>query len=448
MPASRYEAENEVARSKGKSAPATLLKVGFALASMALGALGVQRPVLALALVGGLGLILVGFAWPQKLILWSIPFILLPDIPTLPYSPKVLLVVALGCVWVGGAVRGSWRLGWTHLLLAAFTLLLAVSYFSNGAPGAERHFASFLAAVVLCVVLSSVGPGLGQTVKTIGFSGVLFAGLALALNFGAQDRLEGFGLNPNFLGHALALGCIALVALYLPSASVLFLVPAAGAALAVAATGSRGAVVALAAGVCYLLIGHGKRVLAVVLALVLVVAGFLVPPISSRVENSALFNRSSTSIASNNKVRFEAALVAVRYSIQNPIFGIGYGQFTEMTPGESALRIRINTHNDYLRLAAEAGLLTLCVFIGLLVMALNFHSVTRGPRRPIDWEIRSTRAVLVVGLVGICFANSLANLQVTGAFWISLGSLLRVREEVRQSDDSSGDVLEATQLGR
>lgn len=380
----------------------------------------VLAPIAVLALVSGLAGIWLGLKRPNMLVLVAIPVILLPDLPG-TFSPKILFIALIGFIWLTGVFSGRWRLRVPHLLLVGFAVLLALSYLVNGASNSWKHVSSLLAGALLCMALISFGPSLASAVRAVALTGFAMATLSLLLNFGSEGRLEGLKLNPNFLGHALAISGIALLAVALGSRNPLWLLPIAATAFALLSTGSRGATIALAVGAIYLIAGCGHRVLAAAFAVVAIGTAFLLPPVQSTIEGSALLNRSVGSLESNNRVRLQAAGVAVRYSLENPLYGIGYGQFTEIAASQSALRIRLNTHNDYLRLAAEAGLTTLLLFVSVVAMGLRFNTPT--------WDLRSATAVLIVGLVGLLFANSLANLQVTGALWICLGSLIRVRYE-------------------
>jgi O-antigen ligase len=90
------------------------------------------------------------------------------------------------------------------------------------------------------------------------------------------------------------------------------------------------------------------------------------------------------------------------------------------------LGISINTHNDYLRLAAESGLVTLVLLLALLWLGLarryTAHHVV-------------LQALGVAYATGLLFANALTDLVISTPFWISLGCLL-ARSADRTTDPS------------
>jgi O-antigen ligase len=96
----------------------------------------------------------------------------------------------------------------------------------------------------------------------------------------------------------------------------------------------------------------------------------------------------------------------------NPVLGVGYGRFPVVADNDPRLNFFINTHNDFLRLAAELGLPGLGLFL------LMLYSSATGLRRGGE---RAGLVVLATYLVGLMFANTLSNMAVTAPFWICLG---------------------------
>lgn len=153
----------------------------------------------------------------------------------------------------------------------------------------------------------------------------------------------------------------------------------------------------------------------VLIALAILVAALVLPGTLDSVENDLTGSRTSTELTANTEVRKQAALLAVRVALDHPFRGIGYGMFPDYARTSSILGIYINTHNDYLRLAAEAGIVALVLFVALLWLGL-------ARRYAADHAILQSLGVAYS--VGLLFANTLTDLLVSAPFWVSLGCLL------------------------
>ncbi|WP_405878067.1 O-antigen ligase family protein [Streptomyces sp. NBC_01136] len=231
----------------------------------------------------------------------------------------------------------------------------------------------------------------------------------------AADRLTGLGLNPNYVGAMLALSLVAAVGLVRLNRSWVWLLPALVCAAALLETRSRGAFLAAAAGLASVLLAGRLLRHKVLIALAILVAALVLPGTLDSVENDLTGSRTSTELTANTEVRKQAALLAVRVALDHPFRGIGYGMFPDYARTSSILGIYINTHNDYLRLAAEAGIVALVLFVALLWLGL-------ARRYAADHAILQSLGVAYS--VGLLFANTLTDLLVSAPFWVSLGCLL------------------------
>ena len=230
----------------------------------------------------------------------------------------------------------------------------------------------------------------------------------------AAGRLVGLGLNPNYAGVFLALATVAAVGMARVGRSRAWLLPALVCAAAVFETRSRGAYLAVLAGLtCLLLSGRPPRQ-KVFLTLAALIAALVLPGTLNS-QNGLTGDRSTTELAANSEVRTQAALLAARVAFENPLRGIGYARFPDFAESTAGFHISMNTHNDYLRLAAEAGVLALVLFLALMWRGLS--------RRCSGYEA-VLRAVVVAYGGALVFANTLSNLVITIPFWISLGCLL------------------------
>lgn len=275
--------------------------------------------------------------------------------------------------------------------------------------------ASLLMGLGLLAASAVAPPGPRPVAYLVAGSGAGVAGYLLARGEYVDDRLTGLGLNPNYLGAMLALALVAAVGLARLNRSWVWLLPALPCAVAILETRSRGAFLMVAAGLaCVLLVRRPLRH-KVVIALTILAVAMALPGTLDAVDGNLTGNRTSTELTANTEVRKQAALVAVRAALDHPVRGIGYGVFPGYAQSPSVFGIYINTHNDYLRLAAEAGVGTLALFVALLWLGL-------GRRYSADQAILQSLGVAYS--VGLLFANTLGNLLVTAPFWVSLGCLL------------------------
>ncbi|MEV0322470.1 O-antigen ligase family protein [Streptomyces sp. NPDC050658] len=338
-----------------------------------------------------------------------------------------VVIAAVTLVGFHAAVKG-FRPGIDVALIVLLAVVLLVSCVlprmagaaaTDGAWNDLRYLLAGLAVLAACLVAAPDPRRVAQLTACCG-SGT--AAYLLMCGDHAQGRLFGLGLNPNYVGVLLALATVAAVGIAKASRNWMWLLPALVCAAAVFETRSRGAFLAVLAGLaCLFLAGRPARqkVLLVFAGLVAV----LVLPGTLNSQNGLTGDRSSTELAANSEVRTQAALLAARVAFENPLRGIGYARFPDFAASAADLHVSINTHNDYLRLAAEAGALALVLFVALM---------WRGLARRCSGYEAVLRAVVVAYAGALVFANTLSNLVVTIAFWMALGCLL-----ARTSDSGS-----------
>jgi O-antigen ligase len=242
----------------------------------------------------------------------------------------------------------------------------------------------------------------------------------LMLGDHSYGRLEGLGLNPNFLGALLVLPLVAAAGLVRPRHRLIWLLPAAVCLAGMLATQSRGAFVAGVVGVAIVWLHGRRRGLQVLAVSAVTTLAVIFPRAIDAAERLVVGGRQAAELSRDSAVREHAARFAARVAAGHPLRGIGYGLFPSYAENSPDLGIYIATHNDYLRLAAEAGLPVLCAFLALAWL---------GMRRPVSGDLAISRAMVAAYVVGLFFANELANLLVSMAFWLSLGCLLAATGE-------------------
>ncbi|HEX6470516.1 MAG TPA: O-antigen ligase family protein [Streptosporangiaceae bacterium] len=291
---------------------------------------------------------------------------------------------------------------------------------------AAADLGALLVGLALLAAVTAVAPRPSVIIRTVAGAGALAAGYALV--FGVHDggRLAAFGLNPNYLGGMLALPCVAAAGLAWLRRNPAWLAPAAACLTAIITTQSRGAFLSAAAGIAVVVVqGRGRRArwrfalaagaAGVAIALAAPAGGGL-----GLVEQVAAGNREHSELAYDTTVRGDVAEFAMKVAARHPVRGIGYAAFPSYAATAPDFGIYMATHDDYLRLAAEAGGIALGAFLVLLWLGV------RGRRHG---ELAVARAVTVAYAVGLVFANPLGNLLVSLPFWLSLGCLLAVRPD-------------------
>ncbi|MGW8951717.1 O-antigen ligase family protein [Streptomyces sp. NPDC055709] len=304
-------------------------------------------------------------------------------------------------------------------VLLLLTFAITVSYLlPQITVTTERPWKGYVVLLVglgLLAVSAAAPADPRRIAQVVAVSGAAVAGYLLLHEEYAAGRLTGLALNPNYIGALLALPFVAAVGLARLNRSWLWLLPALPCATAILETRSRGAFLMVAAGVaCVVLAGRPLRH-KILIALSIFGVAMVLPGSLDEVGNSLTGDRSSAELTANTDVRKRAAWVAARVALDHPFRGIGYGMFPEYARTSSDLGIYINTHNEYLRLAAEAGVGALVLFVALLWLGL-------ARRRTPDLAI--LQALGVATAVGLLFANTLTNLVVSAPFWVSLGCLL------------------------
>lgn len=430
------------------------------LATPALGCLVLryERPAL-LACCGGL-LALLTVLRPAAALATLIPIGLLEAATsggaslTFMATALVTLTAALRATATAGA--GPLRPAHPWIGLLAGVLIVSMRFPPLGVAvdgAAASDIRGMLAGLALLAVVAANAPRPAAIVRVIAFAGTLAAAYALGYGEHADGRLTALGFNPNYLGGLLALPCVAAAGLARSARSTASaraarperhaprparpraplhdhagVVPAwvasAGVCLAaIIETQSRGAFLAAAAGLAVVLLqGRTGRsrlvcVLAAGLAGAGIVAGAVVAPHGGLgpIEHLAAGDRRPAELAYDTAVRGDAAEFAAAVAARHPIRGIGYGRFPSYAAADPKFGVYMATHDDYLRLAAEAGAAALAAFLVVLWLGV------RGRR---SGDLAVLRAVAVAYAIGLFFANPLANLVASLPFWLALGCLL------------------------
>lgn len=315
-------------------------------------------------------------------------------------------------------VAGHRRLRPPHLWMSLFGLLLLLAYLFPATPGrAPDRFSDLiclLAGLGLTAAIATSPPPPRVLAGVTALAGGVAAGWLLLAGTRADGRLEGLGLNPNYLGAFLALPLIAAVGLARHRRPI-WLVPGAVCLAGLVATQSRGAFIAGAVGVAIVFLQGRRRGIQAAVVLAAIGFGTVFPGVIDAAEHAAVGGRQAAELSQNSSIREHVAWCAVKVAAEHPLRGIGYAMFPSYAENSPGLGIYIATHNDFLRLAAETGIVSLGTFVVLIWL---------GMKRPGHGELAIPRAMTAAYAVGLLFANELANLVVSMPFWLALGCLL------------------------
>lgn len=319
------------------------------------------------------------------------------------------------------------------LVLIFVTALVASCVWPQVIDKPQRHFGlvTLLGGVAVFCVCIGARLSAKWLAIVVAMAGGLTAMIVLTLGRVDPDlatwdrgRLWALGQNPNGLALLVSLPLIAAVGLAWRRREPLWLLPALPCALTIWLTESRGAVLAVACGLAYLfLVGRrwwwqtGGIIAAGSLAMALCQVFFtaaspaVAPPaaVSSPAPASQAAqppqeppptirvipapqktkevvvpaagspgepvgvggSRKAKDLEHNNAVRIRVARFAVEVALRHPIMGIGYGGFATFAKAAPEFALYMNTHNEYLRLAAESGFLALISFGALLWLGLR-----------------------------------------------------------------------------
>jgi O-antigen ligase len=313
-------------------------------------------------------------------------------------------------------------MGFTALTRYALNLLLVVIVFS--AIRTRRHVLVLLAIFVGGALLS-------------GAYGLLFAGVGTAGD--APARLGGAGVDANFLAALLVAALVLAVVLAGLHEAPRGARVAAGlcallAAVGITATVSRSGLVSLAvvllAGLA--LAGRGRRLGMLVLAVV-AVAGF-----TAYVTAVAPRDHVQRLLHAGGEGRSDLYTIGWRMVAARPVEGVGVGNFQAasvdylLRPGviersEFIVDTPKSTHNIYLQVAAELGIVGIALFAFLLGIAIRCAlEAARRFARAGDPTMDVVSRAVAVATLGVLVSDAFASEQFSKPLWLllSLGPVL------------------------
>jgi O-antigen ligase len=375
----------------------------------------------------------------------SVPLIYLEQVPgvsRIPSGVALLLVMA----WFG-TLSGRGTLfsevfkrhrGMYLLLLMLMTwITLSLLWARDPSAGAGALYAWYWAAGIVLVVPTVLSTRRHVVIVCVGFIvGALIAAMISLpqISSGSSTdyatRLGGDLINPNYFAAALlsaaALAAGLMAVVRRPVHKKLLLAACALAIVAIFATGSRGGLIAgvVMIAAAFALMRRQRLRVGVIVVVGLVLATVWVSSSDSTLSRLRDFNTSGTG-------RVDIWTVALRMWEDHPIAGVGFMNFPTVSrdyilqPGQLSSEFIINdpkeTHNAYLGLLAENGVIGLALFLALTIALIR---ATWQAARRLDEAGDSSYATLARA-IGIAQIGALAALMFThntynNALWILL----------------------------
>jgi O-Antigen ligase len=393
------------------------------LAMLAFAALLVHKEKLAIIAVACSAVLPLALRRVSAIALGLIPVMVLSATPLHSTKLGLIAVGLLALATVARVCTGSLRVRSAHLWVAVLIVMVLLAYLFpadrlvSGGEIRDTLLWTIGGLLVLTVCIASP-PATSALLGVILVTGAVSGVVASAQRDYVEGRLQGLGLNPNYLAIYLAVPIIISIGLTVRHRNLLWLAPAAACLPALLATKSRSGFLALAVGVVFLIIqGRPPRqkMLIALISVFTVLAVLVLKVNLTELTSLGAGNRSTVELGSDNLVRSQIALFALHTVLTHPLLGIGLGQFPQYAAVSSSFGIYITTTNEYLLLASETGLISLVAFLMLLWPAL---------RKSAHGDLAIVRAVVVTGAVSMFFVDTFGSPIVAVPFWACLGALL------------------------
>ena len=292
-------------------------------------------------------------------------------------------------------------------------VLVAVSwsYFSRRDP--RPHLVLVVCAASLAGLL-----GIAQYAAGPGAAGLPFGGLIIDPPGDVIARANGPFSNPNYFGYFLAVALVLTLALAATGGRMRILALASlPIGIGLLLTFSRGALLAAGLGIVAV-IWTRSRVAGFALAIVALVVfvAFIPTFLELRTGVTGVPPPETFGDDISDSGRFEAMLSAFPVWRLDPIFGAGFGQYDAESAWFVGSSPATSSHNEYLSLVAEQGIIGIALFVALAGL-----TAARSIGRP-GWSRDVALAPLVAYAAGAMIIEPLASLQTSGLIWLTIGA--------------------------
>ena len=217
-------------------------------------------------------------------------------------------------------------------------------------------------------------------------------------------------------------------------------------------TGSRGGTLAAVVLAMFSIFFSSNRVRVLMTALPLILILFALMPqeiihrlaqvgLDDSTEVSQDMEESKAKDSSNE--RRHLFIESVKYTLKNPIFGIGPGRFADAIwedgKKEGRHEASLGTHNTYTQIGAECGIPALCMFVGAVFVTIRnsyrlYRATVKDPARGVVSAIAFTCFVLSVAFSIDVFFHHMAysgNMAMVLGLWVATESAAFTAEAQR-----------------
>jgi O-antigen ligase len=366
--------------------------------------------------------------------------------PVLRLTPELKLVIAFGAMMLATAPFSVWPGGAVTVFTDLFSKVIVVFALLVNTVTTRRRLELFVGVVVA-----------GTSYIALRTVADYLRGINLVEGVRASGAVGGLFGNPNDMAlNMIAFLPLAIVVALRRGRPLIRLVALAGIpfiAASIVFSKSRGGLVALVAMLAVLLFqlrrlrpGIGVLVLGAALASIPIL------PHSFTERMSSIFNPEEDPTGSR-EARKRLLRDGYQAFIDNPVFGLGAGQFQAYNPEGRKEEAWRETHNAVLQVAAELGVVGLAIF--LIVIGSGFSAVIRTSkalrRARGRWRARAPdparhdrevmemdSAAMAASLTGWFVAAMFASVAYYWTFYIVLGLATSVRDVVRQELPEAG----------
>ena len=382
-----------------------------------------------------------------------------PAIPAPGFNTILIAATLLGCVYRLPIDRPSLRVRAPLLLLLAFVIYVTAQQapeMLSGYAGSDGHYVGYLFGQLLTLAVLVVaaawvlrgrppGPFIAAGILSALFAAILavatfshpatgLLGNLIGVSGVDLTRVAGPFGDPNYFGLFMATAIAAAVALIvvtrpLPLRLLLLAISIVmGVALAISL--SRGALLALSAGLLGLAFSRSWRV-GILSVGILAVLALVVYPLFFEWRVTADAGASSSAqayaiLAQSDRGRIAAGLAGPLLFASSPLFGVGFGHYPSLSGQFTGFPIE--SHDWYANVLAEQGIVGIVLWFSMLAAVAMMMRHASRPARTVGY------AVLVTYCVGSAFLQPPDSVQ-TSAFAVIVIVAALVG---RCSDDAEG----------
>jgi O-antigen ligase len=345
----------------------------------------------------------------------------------------------LGVLLSGGIGRTLQRRAAWYWIAFGVWLVMAVP-FSSWAGGSASHLMYYFRDQLVLVFLAAGSimgwKECGLTVRCLALAAlvdIVFVQFSMRSNLSDRLQLSSSSTiaNANDLAaHLLFVVCFLLYFVLRPRSRAVLRLFAGGfiivALYAVMRTGSRGGLVAMVVGVLVLLtrLTPRQRITGVVLSPIIVIGLLFAIPQATLVRITSFSEDSGSAEAAMSKDSREYLLrKSIEFTLANPLFGVGMGQFStyEGTQSRSVGETGNwhETHNSYTQVSSECGIPALLLYLGAIVSTVGLLlRVSRKARAAQHSDMYTACTCLILAIASFCTA--MAFLSVAYRFYLPL----------------------------